>query len=89
MERLYDIAHVVILVLFLIVAGFINNAIVKGILLLIFSAILVYSTITKIKMVKKNGKLRSKVFYGILLFLDSVLALGSLYVVISAIVEAV
>jgi hypothetical protein len=38
---------------------------------------------------KKDDKVRGKIFYGIILFLDSVLALASLYVIVSAIVEAI
>lgn len=88
MERRYDIAHSVILVLFLVVASFISNSIVKGILLLLFSAVLIFNTVTKLKM-KKDDKIRGRIFYAVLLFLDSILALASLYVVITAIIEAI
>lgn len=85
MGRRYDIVQAVILVLFLVAAGFIGNSIVKGILLLLFSAVLIISTVSKLKK-KKDDKVKSKIFYGILLFLDSVLALASIYVIISSIV---
>lgn len=86
MKRRYDITHAVILVLFLIIANFIGNAIIKGILLLLFSGVLIFNTVVKLK-VKKDDKFRDKIFLGILLFLDSVLALGSVYVIISALVD--
>lgn len=85
MERRYDIVQAAILILFLVAAGFIGNSIVKGILLLLFSAVLIFSTVSKLKK-KKDDKIKSKIFYGILLFLDSVLALASLYVIISSVV---
>lgn len=86
MEKRYDIIHAVILVLFLVVAVFIGNAIVKGILLLLFSGVLIFSTIIKL-MKKKDDKIKGKIFYGILLFLDSMLALSSVFVIASAIVD--
>jgi hypothetical protein len=86
MKRRYDIAHAVILVLFLVIASFIGNALIKGILLLLFSAVLLFNTILTLKM-KKNDKFTYKIFYGILLFLDSVLALGAIFVIVSSIVE--
>lgn len=88
MEKRYDIIHAVIMVLLLAAACFISNAIVKGILLLLFSAVLIFNTILKLK-TKKVDKIRGKIFYGILLFLDSVLALASIYVIISAIIDIV
>ena len=86
MKRRYDIVHAIILVLFLVLANFIGNAIVKGLLLLLFSTALIINTIVKLKM-KKNDKIADKIFYGILLFLDVVLAAGSIYVIVSAILE--
>ncbi len=86
MKRRYDIVHAIILVLFLVFANFIGNAIVKGLLLLLFSTVLIINTIVKLRM-KKNDKITDKIFYGILLLLDVVLAVGSIYVIVSAILE--
>lgn len=58
----------------------------KGILLLLLSGVLVFNTILKLK-TKKEDKFREKIFLGILLFLNSVLLLGSVYIIVSAIVE--
>jgi hypothetical protein len=88
MKRRYDITHAVILILFLVVANFLGNAILKGILLLLFSGILVFNAVTKLKQ-KKEDKFTDKILLGILLFLDSVLVLGSVFVIVSAVVDAV
>ncbi len=86
MKKRYNITTLVILVLFLIVAYFISRSIMKGILLLLLSGVLVFNTILKLK-TKKEDKFREKIFLGILLFLNSVLLLGSVYIIVSAIVE--
>jgi len=87
MKRRYDIIHSVILILFLVIAYFIENAIMKGILLSLFSGVLLFNTVLKLK-TKKDDRFRDKIFLGILLFLDCVLLLGSVYVIISAVLEA-
>jgi hypothetical protein len=86
MTRRYDILHAIILLLFLIIANFIGNAIIKGILLLLFSSILMINTTMKL-VSKKNGKLRSKFFYCVLLLLDVILAAASIYVIAISIIE--
>jgi hypothetical protein len=88
MKRRYDITHAVILILFLVVANFLGNAIIKGILLLLFSGILVFNTVMKLKQ-KKENKFTDKILLGLLLFFDSILVLGSVFVIVSAIMEAV
>lgn len=88
MNRKYDIAYALILILFLVVAIFIRNSIFKGILLLLFSAVLLFNTILKLKH-RKDDKFPRMIFYGILLFLNSILAVGSIYVIILSIVDAI
>lgn len=88
MKSKYDYLYAGILVLLLIAACIINNAIIKGILLLLFSGVLLFNTITKLN-AKKEDRFRVKLFLGILLFFDSVLLLSSIYVVVSAILEAI
>lgn len=88
MKRRYDITHAVILILFLVVANFLGNAIIKGILLLLFSGVLVFNTVMKLKQ-KKENKFTDKILLGLLLFFDSILVLGSVFVIVSAIMEAI
>lgn len=83
MKRRYDVVHAIILVLFLVIADFLRNELLKGVLLLLFSVILIVNTVLKLK--TKSDKFRGKIFYGILLFLDTVLAIGAIYVIASAI----
>lgn len=82
LKKRYEFLVAVILLLFLIIAYFIGNAVVKGILLLLFSAALIFSTAMKLKM-KKDDKFKDKFFYGILLFLDILLALGAIFVIVA------
>ncbi len=86
MKRRYDITHAVILILILVVAYFIGNTIIRGILLLLFSVILVWNTVAKLRM-KKEDRFTDKIFLGILLFLDSILVLGSVYIIVSSFIE--
>ncbi len=87
MKRQYDILHAIILVSFLVIANFIGNAIIKGILLLLFSVVLIVNTIIKLK-TKKDDKFGDKLFYSILLFLDAILVVGSIFVIATAVIEA-
>ena len=84
MVRRYDVLHAVILILFLAIANIIGNSIVKGILLLLFSSVLIFNSLL-ILMQKKEDILRNKIFYGILLFLNILLAIGAISVIIAAI----
>jgi hypothetical protein len=86
MERRRNIAQAVILILFLTLAILIGNAIAKGILLFLFSAGMIFNIITILKK-KKDDKYIAKVLYGLLLFLTSVLALASVYMVVVTIIE--
>ena len=87
MNRRYDILHAIILILFLVVANFVGNAMMKGVLLFLFSAVLIINTVMKFKM-KKDDKFKSKFFYGILLFLEVMLAVGSIFVMVSSFIAA-
>lgn len=83
MKRIYDVAHAILLVLFLVIANFVSNAIIQGVFLLLFSVILIVNTVFKL-ISKKDDKFKGKIFYGILLFLDAVLAVGAIFVIITA-----
>jgi hypothetical protein len=87
MKRRYDIVHAIILVSFLVIANFIDNAIIRGIILLLFAAVLIINTAFKL-IGKNENSTKEKIFYGILLFLDIVLATGALYVIVSAVMKA-
>jgi uncharacterized membrane protein YozB (DUF420 family) len=60
---------------------------VTGLLLFVFSVVLGVNTAIKLKN-NMEGKFRAKFLYSLLLFLDIVLAVSSLFVVITAIIEA-
>jgi hypothetical protein len=85
MKRKYDIVHAILLVLFLVIANFIGNAIIKGILLLLFAGVLIGNAVCKLKMAEDS--FRDKLFYGILLFLDAVLALGAIFAIVSGVMD--
>ena len=84
MKRQYDVLHAIILLLFLVLASFIGNPIIKGVLLLLFSTVLTINTAFKLKS-KLREKLSDKLFYGVLLLLDLLLFLGAMVVIISSI----
>ena len=86
MKRRYDIVHAIILVLFLVLANFLDNTMIKGVILLLFSAVLIVNTMMKLR-IKMNHKFSDKLFYGLLLFLDTALAVGAIYVIISGVLE--
>ncbi|MHB8129866.1 MAG: hypothetical protein ACYDEX_12785 [Mobilitalea sp.] len=81
MNRRYDILHAIILILFLVVANFVDNTTLKGVLLFLFSTVLIINTVMKLKMIK-DDKFKRKFFYGILLFLEVMLAVGSIFVMV-------
>ncbi len=85
MKKRFDFLHTAVLILFLVIAYFIGNAILKGILLLVFSCVLMFNTIVRLRTLKSD-KIRDKILYGILLFLDSVLLLSAIYVIVSAMI---
>ncbi len=86
MKRRYDVFYVVILLLFLVIANFIGNAIIKGVLLLLFSLGLIWNTAMKLQE-KIKAKQRSRIFYWILLLGDVILAIAAVAVIILAALE--
>ncbi len=84
MKKHYDIFYAIILVLVLVLASLIDNAVVKGILLLFFTGVLIFSTLIKLQQ-KKDGRFKDIFFYGILFFFEAILALSSIFVIASAI----
>ena len=85
MKKRYEILLAFVLLLLLVIACLIKIAVIRGILLLLFSAALIFSTAMKLRM-KKDDKFKDKFFYGILLFLDVILALGAIFVIVSGII---
>lgn len=83
MKRRYDIVHAVILLLFLVIANFVGNAVVKGVVLLLFASVLIGNTALKLRS-KKDDKLGEQIFYWILLILDIILAIGAIIVIITS-----
>lgn len=84
---LIDSLYAVILIGILLLAYFIGNPIVSGILLFVFSVVLGVSTAIKLKN-SMEGRFRAKFLYSLLLFLDIVLTVSSLFAVITAFIEA-
>lgn len=81
MKRRYDVMHAIILITFLIIANFVGNAVVKGVLLLMFAAVLIVNTVLKLKM-KMNDKIGGQIFYWVLLILDIILAVCAIVVIV-------
>ena len=84
MKRRYDIIHAVILISFLMIANFVNNDIIKGVLLLLFASVLLGNTALKLKS-KRKDKLSEQIFYWVLLILDITLAIGAIAVIIMSV----
>lgn len=78
-------AQSIILVLLLVIACLLNNELVKGILLFLFAGVLIGNTIYRLK-IGKTGKLRSKVFYSVILFFESLLTIGAISVIVMAVI---
>lgn len=87
MKRRYDVLHAIVMILFLVIANFINNALVKGILLLVFSAVLTFNTAFQWKN-KRDDKFVNKFFYGVLLILDIILVIAAISVIVISIKDA-
>lgn len=85
MKKWYDLIYAVILVMILIIAFLIGNPIISGVLLLLFSAILIINTSYQLSR-KKGDKIKYKVFLIGLLLVDLVLAASAVIVVINGIV---
>ena len=83
MKRRYDIVHVVILLSFLVIANFVGNAVIKGIMLFLFAAVLIVNTAFKLRL-KMGDKLSEQIFYWVLLILDIILAIGAIIVIFTA-----
>ncbi len=81
MKRRYDIVHAVILISFLMIANFVNNDRIKGIMLLLFASVLIGNTALKLRS-KWKDKLSEQIFYWVLLILDIILAIGAIAVII-------
>lgn len=85
MKRWYDLIYAVILVMILIIAFLIGNPIISGVLLLLFSAILIINASYQLSR-KKGDKIKYKVFLIGLLLLDLMLAASAVIVVINGVV---
>ncbi len=86
MKRRYDAISTTILLLLLILTIFIGNAVIKGIVLLLFSSYLIFSTALKLKE-KWKGKLGDRIFFGLLLLLNVILAIAAIAVIFSTKVQ--
>ncbi len=86
MKRRFDVFLVVVLLLILVIANFIGNDFVKGILLLIFSLCLIWNTIAKLRE-KRKEKLSSQILYALLLLFNIILAIGAIAVIVLAAIE--
>jgi hypothetical protein len=73
--------HAGILLVFLVIANFIGNAAVKGVLLLLFAAVLIVNTVLKLK-AKTKDKIGGQIFYWVLLILDIILAVCAIVVIV-------
>ena len=83
MKRRYDLVHAIILLSFLVIANFLGNAVIKGVLLLLFAVVLIVNTALKLKS-KRKEKIGEQIFYWVLLVLDSILAIGAVICIITA-----
>ena len=80
MKRRYDIVHATILLVFLVIGNFVGNDLFRGILLLLFAAVLIVNTILKLK-TKMNDRIGEQIFYWVLLILDIILAVCAIVVI--------
>jgi hypothetical protein len=87
MKKVYDIAVILVLLLLLIAGYFIDNAVVRGVFLLLFSAALIASTVIRLG-TKMKGGFGRKFLYGVLLFLELILAISASYVIVTAVIGA-
>lgn len=84
MKKRFDILLAVLLVLFLVAAVFINNIIIRGIMLLVFSLVLIANTVWSL-LLSMKGKVKDVVIYSILLFFEVALAIGSILVIVNTV----
>lgn len=80
MKRRLDLVYALILLLLLIIAIFIGNAIVKGILLFLFSGYLFMNTLYRL-VTLRNEKLWRKIYYSLLLLIDLLLMIAAIVVI--------
>ncbi|MDF2905075.1 MAG: hypothetical protein K0R34_396 [Herbinix sp.] len=83
MKRRYDIVHAIILLAFLVIANFVGNAVIKGVLLFLFASVLIVNTALKLR-TKMKDKVSEQIFYWVLLILDVILAIGAIVVIITS-----
>jgi hypothetical protein len=83
MTRRYDAVHALILLTFLVIANFVGNAVIKGVVLFLFAAVLILNTVLKLK-AKLGDKISEQIFYWVLLVLDIFLAVGGIAAIIMA-----
>ena len=84
MKKRYDMIQVVILLAFLVLAVLLDNAVINGLTLFLFSAALIVNTLWKLLTMKEEGFVR-QLLYGILLFIEILLAIGAVLAVVTAI----
>ena len=83
MKRRYDVVHAIILLSFLVIAHFLGNAVIKGVLLFLFASVLIVNTVLKLKS-KRKDKINEQIFYWVLLTLDVILAISAIVVIVSS-----
>lgn len=86
MKKRFDILLAVLLVLFLVAAVFINSILIRGIMLLMFSLILIANTLWSL-LLSMKGKVKDVVIYSILLFFETALAIGSILVIVNTVLR--
>lgn len=86
MRKHQDLTQIIILIILAVLALIISNVIIKGSLLLLFSGILVFNILSALK-THKEDRYIARVWFGLLLFLVSVLALASIYMIVTSFVE--
>ncbi len=84
MKKRYDMIQVAVLLVVLVLAVVSNNAVIRGLTLFVFSAALIVNTLWKL-FAMKNEKLIRQLLYGILLFVELILAIGAVFAVVTAI----
>lgn len=84
MKKRFDILLAVLLVLFLVAAVFINSIPIRGIMLLMFSLVLIANTVWSL-LLSIKGKVKDVVVYSILLFFEAALAIGSILVLVNTV----
>ncbi len=84
MKRRYEIIQAAVLLALLLLSVLLNNAVVKGLTLFLFSADLIVNTLWMLLTMKKDGFVKQLLF-GLLLFLEIILAIGAVVAMVTAI----